>query len=279
MTWLWGALAVGGGLALAAFVYWQLIVAEGAYLGPRVVALTYDWVASRYDSIKRFDPSDDSWFLARPILERLRGIGCPRVLDVATGTGRLPLALLQDGFPGQIVGLDLSLGMLHQAQAKLEPFADQVHLIWQDAANLPFGDASFHAVTCVEALEFLPRPLEALSEMVRVLAPGGVLLVTNRVGREARLLPGRALPRHLFDLVLVAHPLHDAVVRAWQVGYDLALARKQGAEEMAAQGSSDLTSWLRCPGCGGGLLQGDTDLSCPKCDRKYPVRDGIVHLN
>jgi ubiquinone/menaquinone biosynthesis C-methylase UbiE len=279
MTWLWGALAAGGGLALAGLGYWQLIVAEGAYLGPRVVAKTYDWVASRYDGIKQFNAGDDRRFLARPILAGLKGVVCPRVLDVATGTGRLPLALLEDGFAGQIVGLDLSLGMLRQAHSKLKPFAGQVQLVWQDAADLPFGDASFDAVTCLEALEFLPKPLEALSEMVRVLAPGGVLLVTNRVGREARLLPGRALPRYLFDLVLVAHPLHDLAVRAWQVSYDLALARKEGAADMAGQGGTDLVSVLRCPGCGGGLLEGDISLSCAKCDRRYPVRDGIIHLN
>ena len=66
MTWLWVALALAGLACLAALAYWQLIIAEGAYLGPRVVAWTYDLVASRYDDIKHFKPQDESWFVAGP---------------------------------------------------------------------------------------------------------------------------------------------------------------------------------------------------------------------
>ena len=113
------------------------------------------------------------------------GVDRPLLLDVATGTGRVPLALLRNRFAatgGRIVGLDLSWGMLRQARAKLQDYDRWVDLVWQDASHLPFDDGTFDAVTCMEALEFLPRPREALAEMVRVLAPGGLLAVTNRVG-------------------------------------------------------------------------------------------------
>ena len=52
----------------AVIVYWQLIVAEGAYLGSRVVALLYDLFAPRYDGVKQFDPTSDAVMLAEPIL-------------------------------------------------------------------------------------------------------------------------------------------------------------------------------------------------------------------
>jgi ubiquinone/menaquinone biosynthesis C-methylase UbiE len=225
MTWLWIGLA---GAAVAALAYWQLIVAEGTYLGPRVVAWTYDWVARYYEAIKQFDPGDESLFVARPVMRELQHVEHPVVLDVATGTGRLPLALLRNRFQGQIVGLDLSRGMLRQARARLQPYGDRVSLVWQDASRLPFGDGTFDAVTCLESLEFMPRPVEALAEMVRVLAPGGLLFVTNRVGREARLLPGRAIPRQRFEQVLAMFSLRDVEVRRWQVSYDLAIAHKEG---------------------------------------------------
>jgi ubiquinone/menaquinone biosynthesis C-methylase UbiE len=278
MTWLWLLLAAAGMLVLAALLYWQLIVAEGAYLGPRVVAWMYDLVARRYDAIKQFAPGNESWFVARPLLRELSMVRHPLILDVATGTGRLPLALLRERFDGQILGLDLSQGMLRQAHSKIQRYGDRVHLIWQDASNLPFCDGAFDGVTCLESLEFLSSPLDALSEMVRVLAPGGVLFLTNRVGREAQFLPGRAFPRPLFEQALGSHPLRDVVVRPWQVSYDLALAHKEGTLAPEGRGGSDPASLIRCPGCRGSLLSSSANLSCPACERSYPIREGFVHL-
>ena len=215
-----------GAMALIGLLYWLFIVAEGAYLGPKVVAWTYDLAAGRYDSIKRFQPEDERWYVAGPVLRGLQGVDRPLVLDVATGTGRLPLALLRADFAGRIIGLDLSKGMLGRAQAKLRPWGEQVCLVRQDAARLPFADGVFDAVTCLESLEFLPRPPQALAEMVRVLAPGGLLLVTNRVGAEASLLPGRAFPRPRFEEELARLGLGRIEVHRWQVSYDMATARK-----------------------------------------------------
>ena len=230
-------LLVLGAMALIGLLYWQFIVAEGAYLGPKVVAWTYDLAASRYDGIKRFQPEDERWYVAGPVLRGLQGVTRPLVLDVATGTGRLPLALLREGFAGRIVGLDLSRGMLRWAQAKLRPYGEQVGLVRQDAARLPFADGTFDAVTCLESLEFLPRPPDALAEMVRVLAPGGLLLVTNRVGAEAPLLPGRAFPRPRFERTLADLGLAEIEVRRWQVSYDMATARKKTDRESAERSS------------------------------------------
>ena len=278
MSWLWVALGAAGLAGLVALAYWQLIIAEGTYLGPRVVAWTYDLVSRHYDGIKRFEPRDESWFVAAPLLRGLEGVERPQILDVATGTGRLPLALLRERFRGQIVGLDLSQGMLRQARRKLRAYGDQVSLIWQDASRLPFEDGTFDAVTCLESLEFMPRPLVVLSEMVRVLAPGGVLYLTNRVGPEARLLPGRAIPRPQFEQVLAAHPLSDFQVRLWQVNYDLVIGRKMGERRMEARPGRDLAPAPCCPACGGRLERKLAGLSCPACDRTYPIREGIVHL-
>lgn len=268
-------------VGLGALAYWQLIVAEGTYLGPRVVARTYDWIARRYDGIKQFNPRDEGWFVAGPLLQALEGVERPLVLDVATGTGRLPLALLRERFAsvgGRIVGLDLSRGMLRQARAKLLPYSDRVNLVWQDASRLPFEDGTFDAVTCLESLEFMPRPCEVLAEMVRVLAPGGVLFVSNRVGREARFLPRRAMPRPAFEAALAALALRDMQVRPWQVDYDLAIAHKSGPGQAQGRGDVSLADLLRCPQCQGTLKQAAGGLACPACRRTFALREGIVHL-
>jgi len=283
MTWLVAAGCAVAVAALGALAYWHLIIAEGSYLGPRVVARTYDWVARRYDAIKQFAPGDEDWFVAAPLWRRLAGVERPLLLDVATGTGRVPLALVRNRFAvagGQIVGLDLSREMLRQARAKLWDYRDRVSLVWQDASRLPFDDGAFDAVTCLEAVEFLPNPREALAEMVRVLAPCGLLMVTNRVGRAARLLPGRTFSRPLFQQMLADLPLHDVETQAWQADYDLAVARKVGDCDPAGRGGVSLASLLRCPVCRDRLEEpiGRRVLRCQGCGRVFPIREGIVAL-
>jgi ubiquinone/menaquinone biosynthesis C-methylase UbiE len=278
MTWPWLVLGLGVVAALAALLYWLFVIAEGTYLGPRVVAWTYDLVAGRYDAIKQFKPRDESWFVAGPLLQGLVGIERPLVLDVATGTGRLPLALFRNRFRGHVVGLDLSLGMLRQARSRLTAFGEQVSLVWQDASHLPFDDGAFDAVASLESLEFMARPLEVLSEMVRVLAPGGVLMVTNRVGTEARLLPSRAVSRPAFRKALVDHGLDPVEVQIWQVNYDLALARKPGAPRAGRGEGAEPAALIRCPQCGRKLVRGSGGLSCPGCGQVHEIREGIVYL-
>jgi len=278
MTWVWVAAGIAGALSLAGLIYWQIVVAEGAYLGPRVVAWTYDKVARRYDAIKQFDQREESRYVAEPVLRTLASVEHPRILDVATGTARLPLALLLGHYAGQIVGLDLSLKMLQAARSKLMPYDDQAGLIWQDAGCLPFEDGVFDAVTSLEALEFFPRPLEFLAEMVRVLAPGGVLFVTNRVGREALFLPGHAIGRADLEKDLAALGLHEVDVRRWQVSYDLVMARKRGRLMPGRSAEAGWQTLLRCPRCGGVLEAMPAALSCPPCKQAYPVQGGIVHM-
>jgi SAM-dependent methyltransferase len=276
----WIPIALGGiGLALLGLLaYWQLIIAEGTHLGPKVVTLLYDLSARAYERIKRYDPGDEQWFLGLPLARALELIPAPLVLDVATGTGRLPRAVMrQPPFEGRVIGLDLSRRMLRQATKLTAQFADRLTYIWQDARNLPFDDDTFDAVTCLEALEFTPNPRAVLAELVRVLRPGGVLLTTNRIGRDVRLLPGRTFPRDKFAEVLAEFPLEDIKVRPWQMDYDLAWAIKAGVP----RGGSirPLIEILRCPACTGHLERQTDVFQCTECSRTYSVADdGVIEL-
>jgi len=223
----WILLAVAA-VVLTVIAYWQLVIAEGAYLGPRVVTLLYDWTAHRYDRMKGFDEAEEDWFLGRPLAMALRSHPEPRLLDVATGTGRLPRTLLrQPDFAGRVIGLDLSARMLDIAARHLRPHRSQAGLLRAAAAPLPFADECFEAVTCLEAMEFFADATAALAEMVRVLRPGGWLLITLRIGWEAHLMPGRAWSRPQLLSALRQLPLTDISVRPWQVCYDLVWARKR----------------------------------------------------
>jgi ubiquinone/menaquinone biosynthesis C-methylase UbiE len=267
-----------GLVLLGLLLYWQLIVAEGTYLGPRIVALMYDWSARAYERIKRFIPSEEQWHLGLPLARSLELIHAPLVLDVATGTGRLPRALLrQPPFEGRVIGLDLSRGMLREAVRRTAQFADRLTFIWQDADQLPFRDDTFDGVTCIEALEFTPDPQHALEELVRVLRPGGVLLVTNRIGPDAPLLPGRAFPPDTFEEMLEDLPLEQIKTKRWQIDYSLVWGVKRGAPQ--GGGIQPLERILRCPACKSELHREAYAFRCNSCDRTYPVaEDGVIEM-
>jgi ubiquinone/menaquinone biosynthesis C-methylase UbiE len=214
-------------LLAAALLYWELVIAEGAHLGPRVVVGLYDLIAHRYERIKNFDPAVEADLLGWPVTEALAGISVPRVLDVACGTGRLARALLpQPAFDGTVVGLDLSARMLRHGRPRVAAWPGRAEWLQAPAGALPFAAEAFDAVACLEALEFLPDARAALAECVRVLRPGGLLLVTNRIGRDARLMPGKTFSRPAFERLLSGFPLAGTRVEPWQVEYDLAWAWK-----------------------------------------------------
>ena len=245
MVWVivWLGVTLGFVL-LGLFLYWALVITEGAYLGRRVVAFLYDWTPGYYDRIKEITWKRDPECLVVPMLEWLEGVDRPLFLDVGTGTGRLPTAMLADDrFEGQVWGLDLSLGMLRKARERLAVYGNRCTLIWEDADALPFPDETFDALACLEAIEFTPSPERTLSELMRVLRPGGVLLLTNRLGR-ARWFPGRAYDDEAIVELLCQYPLLRIEIHSWNTFYDQVWVRKFGVLSVSGRGADGLEDWL-----------------------------------
>lgn len=214
---------------IAVLGWWLFVQTEGVYLGPRVVRFLYDKSARQYDDIKEFSDDSDDRHLGEPLAERLAGREDAWVLDVATGTARLPLTLFRHmNFKGRVVGLDSSRGMLEAALAKTAFFSESMALIENEGRILPFADKSCDAVTCIEALEFLPDPAQSLREMARVLKPGGILLITNRCGFDRWTFPGRGYAPSDFEQLLLSIGMTNIETTRWLTYYDLIWATKGG---------------------------------------------------
>lgn len=223
---MWILIAIGL-ILLLVIGYWLLVTTEGVFLGRRVVIWLYDKTAHQYDGIKEFEPEWEQFFIATPLMHQLRQIPAPLILDVATGTGRVPLLLLeQPTFHGTLIGVDASWGMLKLAHEKLRPFSHRASLIHQTVNSLPFPNNSFDAVTCLESLEFFPSDEAALKEMIRVLKPGGLLMVTRRRGWEGKLFLNRYRTVNQFEQLIEELGMQAVNTQPWQFSYDQVYGRK-----------------------------------------------------
>ena len=102
------------------------------------------------------------------------------VLDLATGTGDLALAVRAMRSASTVVGADFSEGMLRQARAKLARRREtRVCLLAADALTLPFRDRTFAAVTSAFLVRNLTELARGLAEMRRVAMPGGLVITLD----------------------------------------------------------------------------------------------------
>ncbi len=100
-----------------------------------------------------------------------------KVLDIATGTGIVAIASAKIvGNEGKVIGVDISSGMLKQAQSKIDAEGlPNVELIETDADNLSFPDNSFDAILCSSAIVYLTDIPAALRSWYRFLKPEGIV--------------------------------------------------------------------------------------------------------
>jgi ubiquinone/menaquinone biosynthesis C-methylase UbiE len=266
MGWIVGILA---GIVIGYLLDREIYFYEGVHLGPRAQAWLYDRWARKYDAGKRESQLDDAEMLARPLLEMVKDVPEPFILDFATGTGRLSFALLnQSDFTGHIVALDLSLGMLEQAASKIAgrvvPHAlsgggaeveagrdvsrpeARIEFLRHPSLPLPFPDGTFDAVCALEVLELFPSMDEPLKELTRVLRPGGVLLTSRGTEESGRKAKVKSKP--VFTELLKRHGLHVVHVTPWWKLFDRAFAVKRGASDPA--GRKNLAQVLHCRACG-----------------------------
>lgn len=145
-------------------------------LEPEKVKQAFASIAYRYVLANHLLSLGIDCLWRRRVVRLIQGWSPHDILDIATGTGDLALAL-QGGLPqARIIGADFCQPMLDVA-AQRGFRAEQ--LVCADALNLPFADESFDVVTVAFGLRNMADYPRALAEMKRVLRPGGHLLILD----------------------------------------------------------------------------------------------------
>jgi phosphatidylethanolamine/phosphatidyl-N-methylethanolamine N-methyltransferase len=121
----------------------------------------------------------------RAAIDAAENIG-GRILEVGVGTG---LSLPAYARGNSIFGVDISAPMLQRARKRVARLRlDHVEgLAVMDAEDLTFPDGSFDVVVAQYVVTAVPHPERALDELVRVVRPGGEIIITSRIGAEAGL--------------------------------------------------------------------------------------------
>ncbi len=134
-------------------------------------------IAPSYDTLNRLLSFgvDRRW--RRQAARAALGGGAERVLDVATGTGDLAMTLAEMAPQAEVVGVDFAEPMLDRARAKARAQGARIHFEVGDGTRLRFPDDSFDAVTIGYGLRNFDDIDAGLREFLRVLRPGGRLVV------------------------------------------------------------------------------------------------------
>ncbi len=143
------------------------------------VAEMFDKIAFRYDFLNHFLSAgiDRRW--RKKAIGELFELKPKTVLDVATGTADMPIMLIRQLSPDKVIGIDISENMLDIGRKKITKLGlnERINLQTGDAENIFFSNASFFAVTVAFGVRNFQNLEKGLSEMYRILKPGGKLVI------------------------------------------------------------------------------------------------------
>ena len=165
---------------MSEFAHDKIVPYQGSVHGKKEqVAEMFDDIAPRYDFLNRFLSAGIDVRWRKKALEELRFLKPQYLLDVATGTADVAIMAARFLNPQKIVGIDISTGMLELGRKKLlkEGLEKQIELQTGDSEAINFPDASFDAVTVAFGVRNFAHLEKGLSEIYRVLKPGGKLVV------------------------------------------------------------------------------------------------------
>lgn len=165
------------------------------------VAKMFDNISARYDFLNHFLSLgiDKGW--RRKVVRMLKKDNPEKILDIATGTADLAIALTK--IPGaNVTGVDISAGMLKVGGEKIEKrgLTERIALQLGDSENLPFEDNSFDAITVAFGVRNFENLEQGLSEILRVIKPGGTVAILEF--SQPTGFPFKQLYRFYFKFIL-----------------------------------------------------------------------------
>lgn len=165
------------------------------------VARMFDSISGKYDLLNHTLSLGIDKLWRKKAIQQLKEIKPRHVLDVATGTGDFAIAALA-AHPEKVVGVDISEGMLDVGREKLrkQKLDSRIELRSGDSENLPFQDNSFDAVMAAFGVRNFENLLAGLTEMQRVLRPGGKLIILEF--SKPRIFPFKQIYHAYFHFVL-----------------------------------------------------------------------------
>ncbi len=138
----------------------------------------FDTISGGYDDLNRVISfgTDIAW--RKKVIELVKAKKPKQILDIATGTGDLAIALA-DSEADKIIGLDISKGMLSVGQTKIneKKLQDRIEMVQADSESLPYPDASFDAITVAFGIRNFENLDKGLREIQRVLNKDGIFVI------------------------------------------------------------------------------------------------------
>lgn len=148
----------------------------------------FDRIAGTYDRFNHVTSLGIDIYWRRVAIRGMRPVG--EMLDVAIGTGDVALTALRQGRANHVTGLDLSTEMMAigRQKAEREGVGEKIDFVAGSALEMPFENGQFEALTCAYGVRNFSDLDQGLSEMYRVLQPGGQLVVLEFSYPQNRLI-------------------------------------------------------------------------------------------
>ncbi len=195
------------GVLVGLFLFW--IISKLRLDLNRFARVMYNFFAPFYDPA--LELVGGLYESRQTLVDRLDLEAGDQVLEVCIGTGaNLPFIAQRIGPTGKIYGIDISEGMLAQAQKKLAAIPCPVKLRWGNAEELPYPNDYFDAVLHLGAMNFITDRKKAIDEMVRVAKPGAKIAFSDETIAPDGLLRS-LLSRFVLALIPRLRPPIDLV--------------------------------------------------------------------
>lgn len=164
------------------------------------------------------------------------------ILDVGTGTARIPIELCRRAPRARVVAIDLAESMLRFAERNVAAagLSAAISLELRDAKALPYADGSFRGAISNTILHHIPEPLPAVREMRRVVGRGGILFIRDLIRPETEEAVRTLIERYVANANPNQRALFEASLRAAFTLHEVrGLAGACGIPASAVQQTSD----------------------------------------